>query len=168
MEVLLRYVTDTTTTIGHSRPVPYSARAGVRKQIEQMIEDGILELSDSSFINPLMIAYRGNKELRICIEARRGNNVMLPDRARALPIDEVLQQFDRVNYMTSLDLTSTFFQIPLEESSRKYTAFLFDSNVYQFQRVAFRTKNSLAAFVQGLRKMLGSDVSSFCAAMWMT
>jgi peroxiredoxin family protein len=46
-------ITDTTPIIGHSRPVPYSARAGVIKQIEQMMEDGILELSDSSFINPL-------------------------------------------------------------------------------------------------------------------
>jgi hypothetical protein len=44
-------ITDTIPIIGHSRPVPHSARAGVRKQIEQMMEDGILELSDSSIIN---------------------------------------------------------------------------------------------------------------------
>jgi len=48
-------ITDTTPIIGHSRPVPYSARAGVRKQIEQMMKDGILKLSDSSFINPLTV-----------------------------------------------------------------------------------------------------------------
>ena len=70
--------------------------------------------------------------------------------------------------MTSLDLTSVFLQIPLEASSRKYIAFLFDTNVYQFQRVAFGTKNSLTAFVRGLRKVLGSDVFHFVPAMWMT
>ena len=64
--------------------------------------------------------------------------------------------------MTSLDLTSPFLQIPLEANSRKYTAFLLDT-VCQFQRVPFGTKYSLAAFVRGLRKVLGSDVSSFCA-----
>ena len=101
-------ITDTTPIIGHSRPVPYAARAGVRKQIEQMMEDGILELSNSSFINPLTIVYRENKEPHICIDARRVNNVMLPDRARAPPIDEMLQQFHGVKYMTSLDLTSAF------------------------------------------------------------
>ena len=155
-------ITDTATIIGHSRPGPYSARVGVRKQIEQMMEDGILELSASSFINPLTIGYRENKEPRICIDARRVNNVMLPDRARARPIDEMLQQFHGVKYMTSLDLISAFLQIPLEASSRKYTPFLFDTNVYHFLRLSFGTKNSLAAFVQGLRKVLGSDVSSFC------
>jgi len=114
-------ITDTTSIIGHSRPVPYSARAGVRKQIEQVMEDGILELSDSSFINPLTILYREDKEPHICIDARRVSNVMLPDQARAPPIDEMLQRFHGVTYtyMTSLDLTSAFLQIPLEASSRK-------------------------------------------------
>jgi hypothetical protein len=73
-------ITDTTPTIGHSRPVLCSARAGVRKQIEQMMEDGILELSDSSFINLLTTVHRENREPRICIDARRVNNVMLSDR----------------------------------------------------------------------------------------
>jgi len=127
------------------------------------MENAILELSDSSFINPLTIVYRKNKEPRICVDARRSNNVMLPDRARKPPIDEMLQQFHGVKYMTSLDLTSAFLQIPLEACSRKYIAFLFDTNVYQFQRGPFGTKNSLATFVRGLRKVLGSDVSSFCA-----
>jgi len=140
-------ITDTKPIIGNSRSVPYSARAGVRKQIEQMMEDGILELSDSSFVNPLTIVYRENKEPRICIDARKVNKVTLPDQARAPPIDEMLQQFHGVKYMTSLDLTSAFLQIPLEASSRKYTAFLFDTNVYQFQRVPFKMKISLAAFV---------------------
>jgi len=43
---------------------------------------------------------------------------MLPDQARAPPIDEMLQQFHGVKYMTSLDL-SALSQIPLEVSSRK-------------------------------------------------
>ena len=55
-------ITDTTPIIGHSRPVPYSARARVRKQAEQMMEDGILDLFKSSFINPVTIMYRENKE----------------------------------------------------------------------------------------------------------
>jgi hypothetical protein len=86
-----------------------------------------------------------------------------PDRARATPIDKMLQQLYRVEYMTSLDLTSAVLQIPLDKSLRKYTAFLFETNVYQFQRVPFGTKNSLSVFIRGLRNVLGSDVSSFCA-----
>jgi hypothetical protein len=90
---------------------------------------------------------------------RRGSH----DRARATPIDEMLQQFCGVEYMTSLDLASAVLQIQLDKSSKKYTAFLFETNVYPFQRVPFGTKNSLAVFVRGLKKVLEGDVSSFCA-----
>jgi len=58
-------ITDTTPIISHSIPVPYSARADVRKQNVQMMVDGILESSDSSYINPLTIVYRENKQPRI-------------------------------------------------------------------------------------------------------
>jgi hypothetical protein len=44
-------------------------------------------------MNPLTVVYRGNKEPRIYIDARRVDSVMLPDRARAPPICEMLQQF---------------------------------------------------------------------------
>jgi hypothetical protein len=70
-------ITDTTPIIGHSRTVPYSARADVRNQIEQMMDDGILGLSDSLLINQLTIVHRENKEPRICIDARRVNDDML-------------------------------------------------------------------------------------------
>jgi hypothetical protein len=75
----------------------------------------------------------------------------------------MLQQLYGVDYMTSLDLTSAVLQIPLDKISRKYTAFLLETNVYQFQRVPFGTKNSLPVFVRGLKNVLGSDLSSFCA-----
>jgi hypothetical protein len=86
-------VPDTIPIKGHSIHVPYSATTAVRKQIEQMMEDGILELSDTSFINPLTIVYRENTEPHICIDARRVNN-------GAPPIDEMLQQFYGVKYIT--------------------------------------------------------------------
>jgi hypothetical protein len=79
--------TDTTPIIGHSRLVPYSARACVRKQTEQMMEDGLLDFSESSFTNPLTIVCREDKEARICIGARKVNNVMLPEGARAPKIN---------------------------------------------------------------------------------
>jgi len=50
------------SVIGHSRPVPYSARTDVGKQNVQMMEDGILESSDSSYIYPLTTLYLENKD----------------------------------------------------------------------------------------------------------
>jgi hypothetical protein len=44
--------------VGYSRPIPFSERSAVREQINQMIEDDVLELSTSQFLNPLTIVKR--------------------------------------------------------------------------------------------------------------
>ena len=41
---------------------------------------------------------------------------------------EVLQNFYGAKYITSLDLSSDFLQVPLEQSSRQLMAFEFENN----------------------------------------
>jgi len=80
---------------------------------------------------------------------------MVADRTKVMPMCELLQKFYGAKYITSLDLNSAFLQIPLEQSSRQWTAFQFESNVYQFTTVAYGFENSLAAFIRALEKVLG-------------
>jgi hypothetical protein len=56
-----------------------------------------------------------------------------------------------------VDLSSAYLQIELHEESRKYTAFLLDSNVYQFSGALYGFKNSLLAFVRALKLPLGES-----------
>jgi len=57
----------------------------------------------------------------------------------------------------SLDLSSAFLQVPLEQFSRQWTAFQFQSKVYQFTSVPYGFKNSLAAFNRALERVLGDS-----------
>jgi hypothetical protein len=63
--------------------------------------------------------------------------------------------------MTSIDLSSAFLQIPLKEESRQYTAFLFESTVWQYKRTPYGYKNSFSAFIRELQLMLGGDTAEF-------
>jgi hypothetical protein len=145
----------------NSYPIPFAMRTAVRKQVDQMLEDGVLEISKSPYLNPLTIVQKENKKIRICVDARRINEYIIPDRERSAPIQELVQKFQGAKYMSSLDLSSAFLQVKLHKESRKYTAFLFDSTVYQFKRVPYGFKNSLAAFVRALKTALGSEVEGF-------
>jgi hypothetical protein len=95
-----------------------------------MLKDDILEESFSSYINPLTLVVREAKPLRICIDARRINRQMTADRTKVLPLRELLQKFHGASYITSLDLSSAFLQVPLKETSKQWTAFQFQSKVY--------------------------------------
>ena len=130
----------------HTRPIPFSVRPADREQIKKMMADNILEISTLSHVNPLTIVLRDGKAPRIFVDARKVNRHTLPDRVRAPPIQELLQQFHNSKFITSIDLLSAFLQIGLKKESRKYTSFLFDSQLYQFTRCHYGFRNSLPAF----------------------
>jgi hypothetical protein len=69
----------------------------------------------------------------------------------------MLQKFHGASYITSLDLSSAFLQVPLKQNSRQWTAFQFQGKVYQFTTVSYGFKNSLSAFITALEKILGDD-----------
>jgi hypothetical protein len=140
-------VTDENPVMGYSRVIPFALRPIIRKQIHQMIEDDILEISESPYINPVTVVHREGKEPRLCTDARRVNKVTVPDRERTPPLNELLQRFNGTKFVTSLDLSKAFRQLPLKKSSRPYTAFLFDSTVYQYKRAPYGFRNSLSGFV---------------------
>jgi len=141
----------------NSRPIPFALRDQVRDQIQVMLKDDILEESFLSYINPLTLVVREAKPLRICIDARTINRQMIADRTKMLHLREFLQKFHGASYITSLDLSSAFLQVPLKETSRQWTVFQFQSKVYQFKAVPYGFKNSLSAFIRALEKVLRED-----------
>jgi hypothetical protein len=119
----------------NSRPTPFSLRHEVREQSKEMVENGILKISHSPHVNTLTIVRRENEAVRICVDARQVNKYMIPDRTKTPSAHELLQRCHGAKYISSMDLNSAFLQIPLEESSRVWTAFHFDGQTYQFTRV---------------------------------
>jgi hypothetical protein len=144
-----------------ARAIPFSLRQEVREQIQEMIRNGILEVSHSPYVNPLTVVQREHKPVRICVDARRVNKQMVPDRTKTLPAHELLQRIHGAKYISSIDLNSAFLQIPLAESSRKWTAFHFEGQTLQFARTPFGFRNSLASFIRALQQVLGSDSTGY-------
>ena len=91
------------------------------------------------------------------MDARKINQVTLPDRTKVAPIKEILQRFHGTRYITTLDSSSAFLQVPLAEASRKYTTFEFHSKVYQFKRIPYGFRNSLTGFMTALQTVLGVE-----------
>ena len=140
-------------TSTNSRPISFVLRYQVPDQIQIMLKDDILEESFSSYINPLTLVVREMKPLRICVDARRINRQMTADHTKVLPLRELLQKFHGASYITSLDLSSSFLRVPLKETSRQWTAFQFQSKVYQFKAVPCGFENSLSAVIRALGKV---------------
>ena len=132
-------------------PTPVQYRNKVDIEIEKLLAHGIIETSDSEFINPLIVILKRNLEVRLCLDARELNSILKMDYEGAESIDEILTKCTNIKFMSSFDLNMSFWQIELHPESRKYTAFLYEGKVYQFRVVLFGTKVSGAALCRGSR-----------------
>jgi hypothetical protein len=119
-----------------------------------MVRDDIIEASNSHILSPLTIVPREGKSPRVCVDARKVNQ-------HTIPIHEILQRFKGVQYISSLDLSSGYLQIVLDEDSRKYTAFKFGTTVYQYKGIPYGFKNSSSAFITALKLTPGRETEDF-------
>jgi len=93
----------------------------------------------------------------MCVDAREVNKQMVPHRAKTAPVQELLQRFHGAKPTSSVDLNNAFLQIPLQESSRVWTALTFEGQNLPIHDSSVWFRNSLASFIRDLQLVLGSD-----------
>lgn len=138
-------------------PVPFSRRSAVQQEIDKMLNWGVIERSDAPYNNPLVTVVKTDGSIRLCLDARKLNTIILPTRDSSPPIDEILAKFNNKNIFSSLDFTSGYWQVPLDPTVRPYTSFLYDGRSYQFCVVPFGLNISNAAFGKCLEAVLNNS-----------
>lgn len=125
-----------------------------RRQVRQLIQDGIVEESSSPWASAYVLAKKKNGEYRLCIDFRKLNS-MTKKVAYPLPnIDECLETLSGKKFFTQLDFKSGFWQIEMEEKSREYTAFRTEDGQFQFKRMPFGLTNAPASFQKMINTVL--------------
>ena len=111
--------------VRRSYPIPMSQRATVDAEIKRMLDLGVIERSQSPYCNPLRIVKKKNGEVSVCLDARFLNAIILSDNECPPRIEELLQKFKGARFLSTTDLVQGYWQVPLTEEAKKYTAFCF-------------------------------------------
>ncbi|XP_023248187.1 uncharacterized protein LOC111643991 [Copidosoma floridanum] len=135
-------------------PVPLNYREQVQNEIDKMLKLNVIRRSFSPYINPIRVVIKKDKTVRLCIDARKLNENLVDDYESPPGIEELFPRCRHANFISNLDLTSSYWQIPLSEESKQYTAFKLDNHVYEFNVVAFGIKTSGAALLRALSEVL--------------
>ena len=93
-------------------------RDKVDQEIKRMLEKGIIQRSSSPYINPTVSVIKKDGIVRLCLDARRLNDILLEDWECPEPAEILFQKCKGIKVMSSLDMTSSFWQVPLEENSK--------------------------------------------------
>lgn len=140
-------------------PVPFSRRPAVEKELQRMLSWGVVERCSSPYCNPIVCVAKADGSVRLCLDARRVNRLILPMRDTSPPLDELLARFGGKTIFSSLDFSAGYWQVPLHPAVRKFTAFVFEGRTYQFCVVPFGLNISNTAFGKALEAVLNIRVN---------
>lgn len=147
-------VIDESPCFRKSHPVAIQMRDILRKEIQRMLQLKIIERSDTNHINPLVPVFKKDDTVRVCLGAVDLNERIESDHEGPVDMEQIFRKCKRFGIMSSIDLTASYWQVPLALESRHYTGFMFEGRTYHFCVVPFGTKVSCAALSRAAESTL--------------
>ena len=144
------------------RRLPPHLRDEVRSQLDELVRQGILEKSDSSWASPICIVKKKNGEHRICADLRRLNSIT---RLPAYPIarvDDSLEALAGSSLYCALDLNSAYYQMPIDHADKDKTTITTPFGNYRYSRVCFGLNSAPFTCAKLLNIVLGDLTPKIC------
>lgn len=103
--------------------LPHAYRELVRKEIEEMLEAGVIEPSNSEWAAPIVLVDKKDGTMHMCVDYRRLNVVSLSDAYPMPRVEDLIDGMGRAKFITTLDLARGYWQVPVAEGAKHLTAF---------------------------------------------
>ena len=149
-------ITTTTTDAIKVKPypLPYAIREIIKAEIMKMLRMGIIQKSNSPYAAPPVIVNKPDGSKRFCIAYVKLNSVTVFDGEPMPNAEDIYIKMRGKKYFSKFDLTKGFWQIQMDENSIGKTAFCVPDGTYEFLRMPFGLKNSVASFNRLMRIVL--------------
>ena len=135
----------------------------LREHLKLMLEVGAIHLSNSPWCNAVVLVKKKDGSLRFCINFRKLNLLTRKDSHPLPYIGETLNSLVGSAIYSTFDLTSGFWQVPMAEESKQYTAFTLGSmGLFECDRMPFSLYNAPATFQRLMQNCLGVLNLTYC------
>lgn len=129
-------------------------------EVERMKRLGVIEECPGpvDFINPLLPIKKSNGKWRICLDSRRLNQCTKKDDYPFPNMMGILQRIQKSKYFTVIDLSESYYQVPLDETSKDKTAFRTNKGLFRFTVMPFGLVNAPATMARLMAHVIGHDL----------
>lgn len=143
-------------------PIPNSLVKEFNKEVDKMFEMNIIEPSTSPYCSPVVMVKKSDGTWRVCIDFRGINDASEFDAEPMPTTDSALGNFVSDIYFSEIDLCRGYWQIPLSNESKIYTAFATHRGLMMFRVMPFGLKTACATFIRLMRKVLLGLANTDC------
>ncbi|XP_044757871.1 uncharacterized protein LOC123316026 [Coccinella septempunctata] len=133
----------------------------IEDEVNVMLEQDVIEPSNSPWASPVVLVKKKNTDkYRFCVDFRILNSKTERDSYPLPLVSETLDKLRDAKYLSTVDVKSAYWQIPMEKSSKPLTAFICHKGLFQFKRMPFGLHNAAATWQRFIDTVL-ADLAPF-------
>ncbi len=156
MEVKIRISDDATPKFCKPRPVPYALKANLEKELDRLIDEGILEpVQFSEWASPIVTVIKSDSSLRVCGDYKVSVNKFC--QQDVYPIPKPADLFAKLAggvLFSKLDLSSAYQQLQLDDASKVLTTINTHKGLFRYTRLPFGISSAPAIFQRTMESLL--------------
>ena len=154
---------DTPPFKEHFHRIPPPQLDEVREHLKLMLDAGVIQPSNSPWCNAVVLVRKKDGLLRFCIDFRKLNSLTVKDSHPLPRICETLESLAGAAHYLTFDMNSGFWQVPMGEESKQYTAFTLGSmGLYECESMPFELCNAPPTFQRLMQNCLGKLNLTYC------
>ena len=141
----------TTPKQTHQYRLSQQHRDAIQEAVNELMERGHIEPSKSPWRSPLLVVIKKDGKLRVVFDYRVLNKNTIDQAYTMKDQYELLELAAGHNFISTMDLTSGYHQIPMDPNSKEKTAFSIPGpkgGQYHFKVMPFGLKGAPATFQQ--------------------
>lgn len=140
------------------RRIPVALEQKVEDKLKEALAQDIIEpvVGPSSWISPIVIVYKRNGEMRLCIDMRCANKAILRENFPLPTFESFMTKLKGAKFFSRLDLKNAYHQLELDESSRHITTFITPKGLFRYKRLLFGVNSAPEIFQRTLEGLLSS------------
>ena len=150
----------TTASITPYRMTPLELKE-LKLQLQEKLEKGFIQPSVSPWGAPVLFVKKKDGTLRLCIDYRQLNKLIVKNKYPLPRIDDLFDQLKGASIFSKIDLRSGYHQLRIKDADVHKTAFRTRYGHYEFLVMPFGLTNAPATFMDLMNRVFRPFVDQF-------